>query len=95
MTKKDKIEEIAKSLNNMVNTAVITMGEGGCIVSKGDEYLPIKTEKLDVLDTTGAGDAFAAGFIIGKLKGREDGKCASLGNETAANFLREKMEVLR
>ena len=90
MTKKNKIEEILKSLNNMVETAAITMGEGGCIVSKGDEYLHIKTEKLGVLDTTGAGDAFAAGFIVGKLKGKEKGECARLGNKAAANFLKEK-----
>lgn len=91
VTKKNKIEEIAKSLSDMVDTVVITMGNGGCIISKGDEYLYIETEKMDVLDTTGAGDAFSAGFILGKLKGREERKCARLGNETAANFLLEKI----
>jgi sugar/nucleoside kinase (ribokinase family) len=95
MTGKDKIEEILNSLDNMVDIAVITMGEDGCIVSKGDEHPHIETEKLNVTDTTGAGDAFAAGFIVGKLKKRKDEDCARLGNETAANFLQQKMEFFR
>ena len=95
MTGKDKIEEIIKSLNNMGNTTVITMGEDGCIIPKRDSYMHVGTKKLKTLDTTGAGDAFAAGFIVGKLKGREDADCARLGNERAASFLREKMELMR
>lgn len=94
MTKKNKIEDILKSLNNMVDTAVITMGEDGCIVSKGDENLLIATEKL-ICNTTGAGDAFAAGFIVGKLRDMDEIESSKLGNETAANFLKEKKELLQ
>ena len=99
MTKKDKKEDILKLLNNMVDTAVITMGESGCILSnqngipKGDEHVHIETEKLDVLDITGAGDAFSAGFIVGKLRNMKDVDCARLGNEVAAKFLKEKRVV--
>jgi sugar/nucleoside kinase (ribokinase family) len=95
MTKKKKIEDIAKSLSAMADTVVITMSEGGCIISKGDEYHHLETEKLGVLDTTGAGDAFSAGFILGRLRDMNEVKCARLGNETAANFLKEKMELLQ
>jgi fructokinase len=90
MTKRNNIEEIAKSLSDVVDTTVITMSEGGCVVLKSDEYFHIESEKLNVMDTTGAGDAFAAGFIVGKLKGRVDVVCAGLGNKAAANFLKEK-----
>ena len=95
MTKKKKIEEISKTLNSMVDTVVITMGKGGCIVSNRDSYVHAKTEKLNVLDTTGAGDAFSAGFILGRLRNMADVECAKLGNERAANFLKEKRELLR
>ena len=95
MTEKNKIEDIAKSLSEMADTVVITMGEGGCIISKGDEYHHLETEKLGVLDTTGAGDAFSAGFILGRLRDMNEVKCARLGNEIAANFLKEKMELLQ
>ena len=94
MTKKNKIDDILKSLNNLVDTAVITMGEDGCIVSKGDENLLIATEKL-ICNTTGAGDAFAAGFIVGKLRDMDEIESSKLGNETAANFLKEKKELLQ
>lgn len=95
MTKKNEIKDIIKSISDMVNVVVITMGEGGCVVSRSGDYAAIPTRKVRVVDTTGAGDAFAAGFIVGKLKGRGDTDCARLGNEVAAKFLREKMELMR
>ena len=95
MTKKNKIEEIIKTLNSIVDNVVITMDEEGSVLAREDVYIHVKTEKLNVPNTTGAGDAFSAGFIIGKLKKKKDEVCARLGNETAAKFLREKMEVLR
>ena len=91
MTEKNKIEEMLKSLNNMTDTVVITMNEGGCVVSKEERYVHVETEKLGVLDTTGAGDAFAAGFIVGKLRNLDNIECAKLGNEIAAKLLKEKM----
>lgn len=94
MSEKDEIEEISKTLNNIADTVVITMNDGGCVLAREDEYIQIETEKLNVLDTTGAGDAFAAGFIIGELKGKKYDYCAKIGNDTAANFLKEKMGVL-
>lgn len=95
ITGKDKMGEIIKSLSNLVDTSIITVGEGGCVVSKRDGYLHIEIQKLNVVDTTGAGDAFSAGFIVGKLRGMEEVDCARLGNETATKFLREKMEALK
>jgi len=95
MTKKNKIKEMLKSLNKMVDTAVITLDKGGCVISMGDRYLPVEAKKLNVSDTTGAGDAFSAGFIVGKLKNMKDAECAGLGNEVAANFLKKKMELIR
>ena len=92
MTKNDKIEGILKSLNKMVNTSVITMGRDGCIVSN-DAH--IETQKLNVMDTTGAGDAFSAGFIVGRLRDMDVLECAKLGNETAAKILIEKKGDLR
>lgn len=95
MTEKNEIEEISKTLNSIVDTVVITMNEEGCVLARECECIPIETEKLNVLDTTGAGDAFAAGFIVGGLNGKKDDYCAKLGNETAANFLKWKTEVLK
>ena len=90
MTEKNKIEDIFKFLDNIVDTVVITMGEDGCIVSDEKGYAHVKTEKLNVLDTTGAGDAFSAGFIAGKIRNTNRIECAKLGHKVAANFLKKK-----
>ncbi|MEJ5188067.1 MAG: PfkB family carbohydrate kinase, partial [Breznakiellaceae bacterium] len=39
-------------------------------------------------DTTGAGDAFAAGFIGGWLRGKSLAECATLGNQLAGKIIR-------
>ena len=40
-------------------------GAHGCIVARGDEHLELPAHPTTVVDTTGAGDAFAAGFLLG------------------------------
>ncbi len=88
----DTIGEVSKSLGSTVDLAVITVGEGGCIVARGGKYLHVATEKVKGLDTTGAGDAFSAGFIFGKLGGLTDEKCAETGNLVALRWLKEAGE---
>jgi len=82
-----------QSLNDFVKLAVVTMGPNGCALVKNREVVEINTEKVDVKNTTGAGDAFAAGFIAGKLKGLNDMESGRLGNETAAKFLAERGRI--
>jgi len=48
--------------------AIVTMGEKGCISSDGG-LLTVPAFRIDAVDTTGAGAAFAAGFIYARLKG--------------------------
>lgn len=96
MTRKNKIEDILESLRKFANFVVITLGKNRCIVSKKKgEYIQVKTKKLSILDTTGAGDAFTAGFIVGILRSLDEIDCARLANKVAARFLREKTEILR
>lgn len=49
-------------INKGVVQTVITLGDGGCVYSNGDESLHIESFKADVKDTTGAGDAFVGVF---------------------------------
>jgi sugar/nucleoside kinase (ribokinase family) len=48
-----------------VETLVLKRGAEGCVVRRGDEEERYPARPADVVDSTGAGDAFAAGFLLG------------------------------
>jgi sugar/nucleoside kinase (ribokinase family) len=47
------------------STVVIKRGERGCVVVRADGRLELPSREANLVDTTGAGDAFAAGFLVG------------------------------
>lgn len=59
----EKIAEFLLSLG--VNTVVLTKGEDGSIISTPSQTHLIEVDPIDAVDTTGAGDAYAAGIIYG------------------------------
>jgi sugar/nucleoside kinase (ribokinase family) len=67
---------------------VTTMSEKGAIVATGDETVQIPAEPVTkVVDTTGAGDLFAAGFLYGLTQGRDLASSARLGAICAAEVI--------
>jgi len=61
-----------KALSARIPTLVCTHGAAGAEAHKGDEHARIPAEPIDdVVDTTGAGDLFAAGFLAGQAQGRD------------------------
>ena len=52
-----------------VRLAVITRSEKGCLIARGDKRIAIEAVSVDVVDTTGAGDLHAAGFLHGYTQG--------------------------
>jgi sugar/nucleoside kinase (ribokinase family) len=67
----DPLEQ-ARIFNRLgCKVVVITMGEEGTLVLKGDQTLRSTSFRIDVIDPSGAGDAFDAGFIWGILQGWE------------------------
>jgi len=72
-----------------VGTAVIKLGENGCYVKHHREpgfFAP--AFRTEVVDTTGAGDSFVAGFLTGVLKGWEMQGCAELACAVSAMNIR-------
>ena len=71
-----------------VSTAVVTRSEKGCIVLSPDGIEAVPAFPVErVVDTTGAGDLFAAGFLSGLARGAEDRTCGRLGALAAAEVI--------
>jgi sugar/nucleoside kinase (ribokinase family) len=77
-----------KALRADVGTAVVTRSEKGCLVigPAGTEAVPAFPVER-VVDTTGAGDLFAAGFLSGLARGADDRTCGRLGALAAAEVI--------
>lgn len=67
-----------------VKIVAVTRGEKGCYVTDGKSKHEIASERVNVVDTTGAGDAFDAGFLYGLIKGKDLRECGVLGNRVAS-----------
>ncbi|MDE2949351.1 MAG: ribokinase [Chloroflexota bacterium] len=65
-------------------TVVVTMGAGGAQVVSRDQTDLLPTFKVDVVDTTGAGDAFNAALAVGLAEGKSLMDAARFANATAA-----------
>lgn len=61
-------KQIEKFLSLGANLVIMTLGEEGAIVSNGKELVKFDTLATEVIDTTGAGDAFWSGFYTGIVK---------------------------
>ena len=77
--------EGAKTLTKLgAGVVAVKLGKQGCYVTDGKESHLIEAYKVDVVDTTGAGDAFCAGFLYGLTKGKDLCECGKLGNLVAS-----------
>lgn len=66
---------------------VITLGDKGSILHNQKEIIKCSAKQVPVLDTTGAGDAFAAGFISQWFKKKSLNSCLKFANSSAANCI--------
>ena len=81
-------DEAVAATRPHVKIAALTCGAQGSVVIGGDEGHKVAAEPIDKLvDTTGAGDAYAAGFLYGLAKGRPLNLCGRLGSIAAAEVI--------
>jgi sugar/nucleoside kinase (ribokinase family) len=77
-----------KALRADIDVAVVTRSEKGCIVISRDGTEAVPAFPVErVVDTTGAGDLFAAGFLTGLARGADDRTCGRLGALAAAEVI--------
>jgi sugar/nucleoside kinase (ribokinase family) len=66
----DDIEPAVAQVSSQVQTLIVTRGESGALAARGSERAQVRAEPISKLvDTTGAGDLFAAGFLAGEARG--------------------------
>jgi sugar/nucleoside kinase (ribokinase family) len=70
-----------------VAVACITLSEKGSVVVAGTETHEVPAQPVEVVDTTGAGDLYAAGFLYGYTSGRPLPECGRLGSVAAAEII--------
>jgi sugar/nucleoside kinase (ribokinase family) len=67
--------------------AVVKVGAKGAYIKRGNEMVTVPPMKANVIDTNGAGDMWAAGFLAGLIKGESLTKCGQMGGIVAANVI--------
>ncbi|BDC35648.1 MAG: carbohydrate kinase family protein [Candidatus Methanoliparum thermophilum] len=84
LTNEKNFKSACNVLSDYVETLIVKLGDKGCFVKRDDKEFFSKPFIVDVVDTTGAGDAFNAGFLYGILKKRSIEDCARIGNKVAS-----------
>ncbi len=82
----EPLESVARRLVDAgPRLVVVKMGERGCtVVSRESAAVSVPAWKVDVLDATGAGDAFAAAFLVEWLRGADPARAAHFANAVGA-----------
>jgi sugar/nucleoside kinase (ribokinase family) len=84
----DDFELAAARLGAMTQVCAITRGEQGSLILAGDRSHRIAADQVtEVVDTTGAGDQYAAGFMFGLARGLPLDICGRLGSMAAAEVI--------
>jgi sugar/nucleoside kinase (ribokinase family) len=83
----ESFDEALQRVKGHCEVAALTRSEKGSVVISGEELHIIDAEKVKVVDTTGAGDAYAAGFLYGYTQGMDLRRCGRFGGMLAAEVI--------
>ncbi len=84
----DTFDEAVAALRTDGTMGAITRGKDGSVIVTAEEVIAIPVEPIEqLIDTTGAGDLYAAGFLFGFANGRELVECGRLGSLAAAEVI--------
>jgi sugar/nucleoside kinase (ribokinase family) len=79
--------EALDKLSGLCEIAVIKVGKDGSLLKRGEEVIKIGTIPVQCIDTTGAGDLYASGFLYGYAKGLSLEKCGLYGSILAGHVI--------
>lgn len=84
---RNEFEQAAKAARQDVALAALTRSEAGSLVLRGAETVEIAAVPTTLVDSTGAGDAYAAGFLAGLTAGLPLARCGHQGSVAAAEVI--------
>ncbi len=83
----NEFDRAVEAARREVALGALTRSEAGSVIVRGDETVMVAAEPTQVVDTTGAGDAYAAGFLAGLTAGRDLAACGRMGSIAAAEVI--------
>lgn len=86
----DNFDDTLKALTAYSNLFAMTRSEKGSVIRHGDQIVvQAATQVEQLIDTTGAGDAYTAGFLYGWTHGKDLRICAELGTYCATRVIQQ------
>ncbi len=83
----EEVINFSKQINKLL---VVTRGEKGAVAIQGEEVFEISIQKnLEILDLTGAGDLFAAGFLHGYINKLSTKQCLEKGTQMSSRVIQQ------
>lgn len=80
-------EEALEDIAEICEIAVVKIGKKGSLIKNGDNKIVIGKRERTCIDTTGAGDMYAAGFLAGLCLGRDLEVCGQMGSILASEVI--------
>lgn len=80
-------DQVAAVVQQKNLIAALTRSEKGSVIMAEDSIIEVAGQKAKVVDTTGAGDAYAAGFLYGYTQGFDLHRCGELGTAAATDVI--------
>ncbi len=68
---------------------IVKLGEAGAVWLAPDRDIHVDAPRVKVIDTTGAGDSFNAGFLVAWMNGKTPGQCLKAANKVGAESTRK------
>lgn len=80
-------QEALEKISQLCEIAVVKTGSKGSLIKKGNERVEVPALKVKSIDTTGAGDIYAAGFLYGQVNSMSLEKSARIGTLLASRVI--------
>jgi sugar/nucleoside kinase (ribokinase family) len=91
----DDAHRALERVGSLVSTAVVKLGRKGSLVCRDGETTRIGIETVHAIDSTGAGDSYAAGYLYGHTRGWSPAKAGALGARVAGLTVAQMGAVVR